>query len=411
MAVGSELLRPGFRESHSNWLAEKLESAGFEVVSLQVVPDDPEAIASSLIQARSSGGLVLVTGGIGPTRDDRTRQALAAVLGRPLRRDPRAESQVREWCRRHRLPCTLAQRQQALVPEGAFSLRNRAGSAPGILVTRGNGALVALPGVFSEMSSMFQALIPKLRHLARSQPVTATLRSAGVGESRIDRRIRGVHARFPRVEVTTLALPGEVTIQLRSRGPGAPGEVERCRRWVARKLRNDLISDTGEVLEKVVFNLLKRRGWRLVAAESCTAGLVSARLARVPGVSSVFAAGAVCYNDRAKERMLSVPRDVLVKHGAVSRPAVLAMARGAAETFGAEVAVAVTGIAGPGGGTAGTPVGTVHWAVVHPEGQTARMRCLAGDRERIRVHAACAALDLVRRTLLGARAGGARHRA
>ncbi len=368
-----------------------------------VATDDPDGICRALDYARSRGDLLLVTGGIGPTRDDRTREALAKLLRRPLVRDPRAESQVRQWCRRHRFPFTRAQRLQALLPEGARPILNRAGSAPGIWADSRAGAIVALPGVPSEMQTMFESLVPRLRRMAHLPVATRTIRSAGVGETRIDHRIRGVSKLFPEVEVTTLASPGEVTIQLRARGKGAEAEVMRCQRWIVRALDCDLVSTNGASLEAVVFRLLRERGWQVSTAESCPAGMVAARLTRVPGSSAVFHAGAVCYNDRAKERMLAVPRTMLRRHGAVSRAVALAMARGAVHAFGTEMAVAVTGIAGPGGGSSLKPVGTVHWAVAFPGGHGALMRHLAGDREKIRTHAACIALDFVRRTLLRTR--------
>jgi nicotinamide-nucleotide amidase len=409
VAVGSELLRTGFRETHSFWLTQRLEAEGFEVVSRQVVSDEEEEILRALEHARSRAFLVIATGGIGPTRDDRTREALAAAVGRRLRLHPRAETQVKSWCRRHRFPFTKSQRRQALFPEGALVLPNRVGSAPGIWFRDPQGIVLVLPGVFSELTAMFQPLAARLRSLPRSFPATAIFRSAGVGESRVDARIRATVRRFPRVEVTTLASPGEVTIQLRSRGPSAAAEVKRCRHRVAGVLGVDLVSERDETLEQVLLNLLRHRGWRLATAESCTAGLVAARLARVPGSSSVFPGGVVCYNDRAKERLLRVPRETLARWGAVSRPTALAMARGAARSLGAEVGVAVTGIAGPGGGTPLKPVGTVHWAVVHPGGRSALSRRLSGDREKIRAHAACLALDLVRRALLEKRSGAVRR--
>ena len=365
-----------------------------------VATDDPSDLGRALEYAFSLGGLVLLTGGIGPTRDDRTREALAKLLGRPLVRDRRAQSQVRQWCRRHRFPLTRAQLRQGLIPKSATAIPNRVGSAPGIWAERREGVVIALPGVPSEMRAMFERLLPRLRRLAHRPVKTLTLRSAGVGETRVDHRIRAVTRLFPDVEVTTLASPGEVTIQLRCRGAGARSKVERCGGWISRALGADLVSGDGTTLEEAVFRLLRRLGWELSTAESCTAGMVSARLTRVPGSSAVFHAGAVCYNDRAKERLLEVPRALLLRHGAVSRAVALAMARGAVREFGTEIAVAVTGIAGPGGGSSRKPVGTVHWAVAYPGGQTALMRHLAGDREKIRTHAACIALDLVRRTLL-----------
>ena len=398
--MGSELLRPGRPETHSERITPVLESAGLEVESRRIVSDDRREIAEALVEARRHPRVILVTGGIGPTRDDRTREALSDALEIPLRRDGAAERSLRAWCRRHRYPFTRDQARQALFPEGARAVKNPIGSAPGIWYADGRGVVLVLPGVYGEMVRMLHDLLPRLRHLGEGPIASATLRTAGKGESRIDRKIAPVVRRFPGVEVTTLASPGEITIQLRARGAGAAQEVARCRDALARRLGRDLVSASGERLEEVVFRLLSERRWTLSIAESCTAGLVSARLTSVPGSSRVFLAGAVCYNDRAKTRILSVSEEILRKHGAVSRATALAMARGAAALTGSRIAVAVTGIAGPGGATPRKPVGTVHWAVVGPAGSRTLRRLLPGDRDRVRKQSAAIALDLVRRMLL-----------
>ena len=402
IAIGSELLRPGARETHSEWLLPRLSSIGLEVVSRQVVGDGDEAIAAAFRHARSRGSLVLATGGIGPTRDDRTRQALARLLGVPLRRDRRADAAVRRWCRRYGIRFTAAHASQALLPAGTRSVANRVGSAPGIWLADARGWVIVLPGVFREMAAMLAALEPRLRRIAGIRPASATLRTAGVGESRIDARIGRVARRFPGVEVSTLASPGEVVIQLWAHGAGAARQVAACRRGMERVLGEDLVSARGETVEEVVTALLLRRRWRLAAAESCTAGLVGARLTRLPGSSRVFAGAAVCYNDAAKRRLLSLSQEVLRRRGAVSAETSRAMARGAAALFETRLGVSVTGIAGPGGGSRATPVGTVHVAVVHPGGARHRRWILPGDREKVRAHAAALALDQVRRSLLRA---------
>jgi len=409
VATGSELLRPGFRETNGDWITPRLEGEGFEVACRVVASDSTESIVEALGYARSQAPLVLLTGGIGPTRDDRTRQALALSSGRRLVRDAASEHRVRRWCATHRFPVTSAQLLQAFLPEGGRCIPNRVGSAPGIWLDMGPGALIALPGVPSEMQAMFEQLRPRLRRLSRSPVATRTMRCAGPGESRIDRRIQPLQKAFPEVEITTLAAPGEVTIQLRARGSDGRRQVEGLSTRVAERLGGDLVSARGETLENVVFRLLRARRWRLSVAESCTAGLVAARLTRVPGSSRVFWAGAVCYNDRAKTLMLSVPKSLIARHGAVSRAVALAMARGAMKAYGTELAVAVTGIAGPGGGSSRKPVGTVHWAVAFPGGETSFRRILAGDREKIRSHATCIALDCVRRVLLRRRRFGRPH--
>jgi nicotinamide-nucleotide amidase len=214
-----------------------------------------------------------------------------------------------------------------------------------------------------------------------------------------------VAGRFPEVEVSTLASPGEVVIQLWARGAGAARRIAACRRRMERILGEDLVSTRGEALEEVGMKLLRRRRWRLGAAESCTAGLLGARLTRLPGSSRVFAGSAVCYHDAAKQRLLSVSPRILKHRGAVSAETSRAMARGAAALFQTPLGVSVTGIAGPGGGSRARPVGTVHIAVVHPGGARHRRWLLPGDREKVRAHAAALALDQVRRSLLRAARG------
>ncbi len=396
-------MRPGRPETHSRHVTAALEGIGLEVGSRRVVSDETREIVAAVSEARAGSRLVLVTGGIGPTRDDRTRDALAEVLGRPLRLDRGSERAIARWCRRHRFPFTAAQRRQAFLPEGSRALPNSAGSAPGIWTSDPRGVLVALPGVLGEMRAMLASLLPRLLPLATGGLATAVLRTAGRGESSIDARIAPVIRRSPGIEVTTLASPGEVTIQLRARGRGAGAAVARCRKEVARRLGTDLVSESGETLEERVLHLLRRRRLRLATAESCTGGLVAARITSVPGSSRAFVAGAVCYNDRAKARILSVSSEILSREGAVSRPVALAMAKGAAVLAGCEVAVAVTGIAGPGGGSRRQPVGTVHWVVVAPGVVRSLRRRLPGGREKVRCHAAAIALDLVRRALLSAR--------
>jgi nicotinamide-nucleotide amidase len=406
IAIGSELLRPGSRETHSEWLLPRLQSMGLEIVSRQVVGDDTSAIAAAFAHARSVGSLVLVTGGIGPTRDDRTRQALARLLGVPLRRDRRAEGAIRRWCRRYRIRFTRAQRSQAWFPAGTRPLANPVGSAPGIWLADARGWVIVLPGVFREMAAMLRGLAPRLRRIAGTPPALATLRTAGVGESRIDARIRSVARRYAEVEVTTLASPGEVTIQLWARGRLAARRVAACCGEMARVLGADLVSTDGAALEEVVLDGLRRRRWRLATAESCTAGLLSARLTKVPGSSRVFVGGAVCYSDAAKRRFLEVPPEILRRDGAVSAATARAMARGSTLLFAAPVGVAITGIAGPGGGSTDKPVGTVHVAVAFPGGVRQRRWILPGDREKVRTHAAALALDQLRRALSRPRRGG-----
>lgn len=369
-----------------------------------VAPDDASILEETLRTALGACRYVLVSGGLGPTTDDITRFAAAGVLGVRLIEDPVSVAAIRSRFRSRGLEMPEVNRRQALVPEGAVALPNPAGTALGVLARAGGGAwLVLLPGPPSELVAMFDAEVgPRLEREpeAAEGQIRETLAVAGLPESVLQERIQDLTpAADSTPQFAILASRGE--IELRVSGPaGRAVQVRRLRDRIAERLGNAVFTQTaGEHLEHAVGRLLQRRGERAALAESLTGGLIAERITRVPGSSAWFDLAVVAYANDAKRNLLTVPQAVLEAHGAVSEAVAVAMADGARRRSGNTWGVAVTGVAGPGGGSADKPVGLVWIAVSGPVARTKRLR-LPGDRSLVRELTATAALDLLRRTML-----------
>lgn len=410
IAVGSELLAEGHPDTLGGYLTGQLEGIGWRVTGRRIVPDDAAQISKAILEGRGPDQAVLLTGGLGPTRDDQTREGIAQSLEKALRLDGEAQRQIRSWCRLRKVPYGPQQRRQALFPLGAKVIRNRIGSAPGIWYRGREGFLISLPGVPAELRAMLVSLLPRLRRLGSPPRPEAELVITGIGESEIDRRLARWSRSWPEMEVTPLAKPGEVRVRLKAPRRGASRRLDSLIARARTELGVNLVSWEGESLEEVVLHLLRKRGVTLATAESCTAGLIAARLASIPGASSSFVGGAICYNAHCKSAILSIPREILKKHGEVSRPTSLAMARGVTRLTGADLGVAVTGVAGPSGGSSMKPVGTVHLALHGLGRASSRKFQMVGDRETIRWRSSTLALDLVRRRLLESPGAPSRRR-
>jgi nicotinamide-nucleotide amidase len=409
VAVGSELLTPFRLDTNSLFITDRLNGAGLDVGAKAVVADDRDEIARAIRDGLSRADLVVVTGGLGPTADDVTREAVAAALGRPLKEDAAALDHIVALFARRRLAMPAINRRQALVPDGATVLANTRGSAPGLWIDVGPRAVVLLPGPPREMQPMFDdAVMPRLGPRTGGQVVRRrAITVAGRSESAVDEITAPIYLAFlaqePAIRTTILATPGLIELTLSTRG-GDPARLDdRLSAAVAalrRVLEPAVVSDDGRTIEEVVGALLAARNWRIAVAESCTGGLVLGRLTNVAGCSAWVLGGIVAYDNVVKERALSVEPQVLAAHGAVSEPVACAMAEGVRARCGADVGLAITGIAGPGGGTPTKPVGTVVIAVAAGERPAeARTLALVGDRAAIRQHAVIAALDAVRRSL------------
>jgi nicotinamide-nucleotide amidase len=405
LAIGSELLGTDRVDTNSLLLAEVLQRYGWELRRKSVVGDDEAAIAREVERGVADAELQILTGGLGPTRDDVTREAVARFAEASLRLDAGELHRLEERYRRFGRDMPASNRRQAFVVEGARVLGNPVGTAPGQHLHARGCDIFLLPGVPRELRAMVESeLEPWLA--ARSGPertATVELMTACVPESAIEERLAPAYEALGREPITVLAKPGEVRVRVSARGAGGALDAELRRRadLVAPLLGDALYSERGEELEAVVVQALRERGLTVAVAESCTGGMVGERLTRVAGSSDVFVGGAIAYSNRLKSSLLGVPEDLLAAHGAVSEPVAAAMACGARERFEATFGVAVTGVAGPGGGTPSKPVGTVHVALASAQGVDHLRVRLPGDRERVRWQSSQLALDLLRRRLLG----------
>ncbi len=407
VTVGTELLLGFTADGNTAELGRLLSSVGCNVVRSTSVPDQRAAIRDAVSGSLARTGMVVITGGLGPTRDDITKKVVADIFDAPLvmDRDYLAKLQKR-FARVGLEPMPESNRSQAEVPEGAICLRNPRGTAPGLWLEGAPGTAIMLPGVPAEMRRIAEAeVVPRIwakaQELDGEPTVTRsnTLRTTGISESSASEVLRGVESELG--DVSLSYLPGIDGLDLRLTIHNAPPAVaddalERPEGILHAMLTDRLYGSGSTMLSSVVVQMLKENGMRLAVAESCTGGLVGARIVAVPGASEVFAGGMICYDDSAKARNLGVPKDVLAESGAVSEPVARAMVDGVIERFGVDVGVAVTGIAGPTGGTETKPVGTVWLAAAVSSYSVAEQRWFPGQRDEVRERSAQAALDLVR---------------
>lgn len=398
LTVGTELTEGLRTDTNTAEIARAVSIRGFTVLEALSVSDDVALVTAALRRLIGTHELVIVTGGLGPTHDDITRAAAAAALDRPLVRDPRLVDLLDNAVRRHKDE-EAADRVllQADVVEGADVIDPTTGTAPGLLIQTGVGMLALLPGPPSEMRPMLDVLVSRYEPV-RSEP--AELGVVGLSESDAQVVVSRVLETSEGVGFTVLAKPGDVRILLFDDGAGPDG-LSAAVNAVGSRLGDRCYSGDGATLAEVVIGLGSAKGATLACAESCTGGLVAAALTDVSGASAVFEGGAVTYSDAAKTSLLGVPRPLIASHGAVSEEVVREMALGARERFGADIAVAVTGIAGPSGGSADKPVGLVWFATADSQGvQTHRALFPQSGRGAVRARSTAAALDLFRLALL-----------
>lgn len=409
IAVGSEMLTPQRVDTNSLFITERLNAIGIEVAAKSVVVDDRALLADVLRIAWERVDLVVVTGGLGPTSDDLTREALADVLGAPLEEDPRVIERLEQRFARRGVAMPSNNRKQAQVPRGALVLPNEKGTAPGLLAEREGKRVIVLPGPPREMKAMLDRVLGDL-YAARAGTVRVCRRvvqTTGRPESQIEEVAHPIYARWTvgptPIQTTILAAPGQIELHLSVRaGSEEQGRalLDAAVNELSAALGSVVFATDGRRMEEVVGELLRERRLRVATAESCTGGLLCSRLTDVPGSSDYVERGVVCYSNRAKTELAGVAADVIERYGAVSEPVATAMARGIRDRASVEVGVGISGIAGPGGGTAEKPVGTVVVAVASPEGERVRTLWFPGDREQVKMHATQAALDMVRRQLM-----------
>jgi nicotinamide-nucleotide amidase len=409
IAVGSELVTPDRIDTNSLWLTARLNELGIDVRVKAVVGDHRDDLGTVFAQAIARAGVVVTTGGLGPTDDDLTREVVAGVLGLGLVEDAEILAGLRERFAKRRMPMPEINRRQAQVPRGATVLANRHGSAPGLWIEHGEKVVVLLPGPPREIHPMWQAdVLPRLEARTGGRRLRRrVLKITGRAESQVDEVAEPVYAPLRRqpipIETTILATPGQIELHVSAAGRDVPAIDRALDEAVGRlgeALGSIVFSVDGRQLEAVVGDLLRERGWRLAAAESCTAGLLLGRLTEIPGSSAWIIGGVVAYANDVKTRELGVPDAMLAAHGAVSEPVARAMADGVRASFGADIGVAITGIAGPDGGSDTKPVGTVIMAVAGPA-SAVKTSIFPGDRQMVRGLAVAGALDMVRRSIVG----------
>ncbi len=405
VAVGTELLLGQILNTNAQFLAQELASLGIEVYYQTVVGDNLKRLVQAFQQAWRRSQVVILTGGLGPTTDDLTREAVAEALQCPLSFREDVWQEICSYMQRSNHPIPENNRRQAMVPAGATVLPNPRGTAPGLIIEKEGRLAVLLPGPPREMQPMFSDHVrPRLvQRTGHGVILSRSLRVVGIGESALEEKISDLIAAQANPTIALYASLGEVQIRVTAKAP----TEDRARELIApvetsiRKRIGSLIYGCGQdTLASVLGQLLRERGYKLALAESCTGGLLGSMITDVPGSSDYFIAGYITYSNEVKQTLLGVPEEIIARDGAVSAACAQAMAAGARKVSGADVAIAITGIAGPAGGTPDKPVGTVYVAVDAPEGQLVERLSLRGERAAIRARSAKVALNLARLLLL-----------
>lgn len=389
VVVGDEILQGRRREANAAWLASELFAMGAHLAEVRVISDEPGSLVRAIAELRRPGRAVVSTGGLGPTRDDRTRGEAAESFGRKLYRSDLALSQVAERYAKFGRPLDESAYVQADLPEGSLLVRNPAGSAPCFRLDGEDGfRLYCLPGVPREVKAVFDDSLRAELSDWCDPPGIARMFTHGLGESEQESRMKDLD--LGTAEFCSLPGPFGVEIQILERGP-REGRAERAKerlRQVAGRLGGSVVVPDGLTLRQALHQGLRGKGWKVAFAESCTAGLAAGEFASEPGVSDVLAGGVVTYSNELKTRLLGVQPSTLERFGAVSRETALEMARGASRIAEGGLGLSVTGVAGPDGGTPEKPVGLVWIAACSPDGESAEELRLTGDRNEIRQRAA-----------------------
>lgn len=409
IAIGSELLTPFRQDTNSLYLTARLNQMGVEVIFKTVVGDNRRNLVDAAAHALSHADIVIFMGGLGPTEDDLTREAAAEALALDLHRDPEIVVQLEQRFAARKMPMAGNNLKQADVLTGAIVLPNQNGTAPGQWLSgkyQGQDRIIILlPGPPHELKALFQEQCEE-RLKARVPPqfiATKQLRVAMMGESQCDARIAPIYKRYPEVQTTILAGAGEIQLHFLARAESleiAREQVEQVAGEIEDELGDAIFSSNGESLEQIVSYYLQMRDSTLAVAESCTGGLLGERLTSISGSSRYFLGGAIVYSNELKTALADVPGDLIERHGAVSREVAIALAEGIRYRSGADLGMAITGVAGPLGGSEQKPVGLVFHALASITGTQVIERNFPGDRQRIRWFASQQALDMIRRKLM-----------
>jgi len=405
VAVGSEMLTPSRLDTNSLLVTDRLNAIGYDIRLKLVAGDDVDELATVFEFALQQADLVVCTGGLGPTEDDLTRDAVARVLKRPLALDESVLERIRARFARRNIPMSAINRRQAMVLDGATVLENANGTAPGLFVEHGDKIVVLLPGPPREMTPILEKVVRD-----RLAPGAAgaglfrrVLKITGRTESDVDATVEPIYSGWRNQEIpiitTILAVMGQIELHLTASAPDPASGAAALAAAVSQleaALGTSIFSTDGRPLEAVVGDLLRQRRWTIAGAESCTGGLMMSRLTDIAGSSDYVAGGVVCYSNASKVEWLGVPEALIAEHGAVSEPVARAMADGVRRRSGSDVGVGITGIAGPGGGTAEKPVGTVAIAVLTATDERVRTYQFIGARDQVKYQSTQAAMNTLR---------------
>lgn len=412
VSVGTELLLGEITDTNAVYLSQRLAEIGVDVFFRHTVGDNLDRIVSVFELALSRSDVIIICGGLGPTQDDLTREAIAEVVGRPLVLNPDAERCLREFfATRNRVP-TDSNLKQACAPEGAVFLDNTCGTAPGLLVEHRGRAIIAVPGPPPEMREMFRSQVLPWLLARQGEPTmlrSRMLRLADIGESNLVDLIPDILEGQTDPTVAPYASPGEVKLRIATKAHSeqeAARKLDQMEAALRERLGSHIYGVDDETMEVAAGKLLRERSVTLACAESCTGGLIASRVTDVPGASDYFIGGMVAYSDEIKQRVLGVPEQVLAEHGAVSEQCARAMAEGARAAFGADLGLATTGIAGPGGGSEEKPVGLVYIAVADASGTLCVRGNWPGTRDQFKSRVSQIALNMLRKRLLGLEIAG-----
>ena len=401
LCIGTELTRGEIVNTNASWLAEELTDRGIEVGAIETIADDRPLIVETLHRLSAKHLVIVCTGGLGPTTDDITSECVAEALGVPLVRDETSLAAIRTRMEKFGRVMAESNKKQADFPTGARVLENRKGTAPGFQVALGHAQAFFMPGVPREMKSMFgEQVAPALEPFVKGQMFQVRLKTFGMTESAVNDRLAGIEAEHA-VTLAYRAHFPEIEVKVLARGSDCPARARAAADAVIARLGLDVVYGEGDVtFAQQLGKLLVERKLTLGVAESCTGGTVGRLLTERGGASDFFVGGVICYANRVKEGLLGVPAPLLAKHGAVSAPVARSLAQGALAELGSDLGLALTGVAGPSGGTADKPVGLVHFAVASLAGISDRQMVFPGSRTQVRDLAAFAGLSLVRKVLL-----------
>ena len=405
LAIGSEMLTPFRVDTNSLFVTERLNTIGYDIRLKAVVGDDVDELAEVLRAADVWADLIVITGGLGPTEDDVTRDAVARVYDMPLEVDEAIVDRIRDRFARRGMTMPDINRRQAMVPRGAVVLENPNGTAPGLWIEHGRAAIVLLPGPPREMKPMLEGVV-RDRLAPRSGTAglfRRVLKITGRAESDVDAQAQPTYAKWTSnpvpISTTILAVLGQIELHLTAQAANpdaAHAALDAAVLEMQHVLGPSVYSTDGRSLEGVVGDLLRQHALTIAVAESCTGGLLASRLTDVPGSSDYVERGVICYSNRSKTELAGVPAALIAEHGAVSEPVATALAEGIRSRAGTNIGIGITGIAGPGGATPEKPVGTVSVAVIVDDETRVRTFQFIGGREMVKFQAAQAALNMTR---------------